>query len=248
MKLEIVNIKKKNDKEYTPPKTHEDLFQLHFATCIVGPRNRGKSLLVRNLLERKEMMAKTFKKPNYIIIISPNIDVNGDFDNISGDNVYKYDKYDPALIEFLIDTQKHIIQTCGRKKCPEILLVLDDLLDSSAFNWHGNVEKIFSRGRHVNLNIILISQHLNRISRTIRLNCDYFVMFMPNNMTELTDFLEQYVQKKYHYGMDTYLKNMWDDSIYNFILVDMKTKDSNRRYRKGFSDIININDLTSSVR
>jgi hypothetical protein len=72
---------------------------------------------------------------------------------------------------------------------------------------------------------------------------DYCIMFMPNNMTELQDFLEQYVPKKYHYGMDQYLKNMWQESIYNFILVDFKTKDIKRRFRKGFSIIIDTEEF-----
>lgn len=241
--IKIVDIKKKKEKEYSPPKTHEDLPQLHFTTCIVGPRNRGKSLLIRNLLLRDELLKKTFKKPHYIIIISPNVDVNGDFDEVDGKNVYKYDHYDPALVNYLMQTQSDIIKKMGRKKCPEILCIMDDILDSGALNFHSAVEKIFSRGRHVNINLILVSQHLNRISRTMRLNSDYFILFMPNNMTELTDFLEQYVPKRYWKKMDGYLKQMWEESIYNFVVVDFKTKDVKRRYRKGFSEPIDLDAL-----
>lgn len=241
--FKIIDIKRQKKKQYTPVATHPDMPQLHFTMCVCGPRNRGKSLMIRNLLLRDDMLKITFKKPNYIIIISPNIDVNGDFDEVKGKNVYKYDKYDQTVINELIKIQANIIKEHGRKKCPEIICVLDDVLDSGALNYHSAVEKIFSRGRHVNINCILVSQHLNRISRTMRLNNDYFIFFMPNNMSEMTDFLEQYVQKKYWYGMDAYLKQMWAESIYNFVLVDFKTKDVNRRYRKGFSEIINLDEL-----
>lgn len=236
--IKIVDLKKIKKRDYTPPKTHDDLPQLQFTMCIVGPRNRGKSLLIRNLLLREDLLKKTFKKPNYIVIISPNIDVNGDFDEVDGPNVYKYDHYNPAIVDHLMSSQAKIIKEKGRKKCPEILVILDDVLDSGALNFHSAIEKIFSRGRHVNINLILVSQHLNRISRTMRLNNDYFIFFMPNNMSELTDFLEQYVPKKYWKRMDEYLKHMWQESIYNFIVVDFKTKDVNRRYRKGFSEPI----------
>lgn len=241
--IKIVDLKKSTQKQYKPPGTPEDLPQLHFAMCIVGPRNRGKSLLIRNLLLRKDLLQKTFKKPNYVIIISPNVDINGDFDEVHGPNVFKYDTYDPEMIENLMDRQKQIINRHGRKRCPEILLILDDVLDSGALDYHSKIERIFSRGRHLNLNIILVSQHLNRISRTIRLNNDYFIFFMPNNISELDHFLEQYVQKKYHWGMDQYLKEMWEESIYHFILVDFKTRTTARRFRKGFSELINLDDL-----
>jgi hypothetical protein len=237
-KIDILPLKKKNEKEYTPPETHPDIPQLHFTMCVVGPRNRGKSLLIRNLITRNDLLKKTFKAPNYIIIISPNIDVNGDFDDVEGKNVFKYESYEPELIKFLIQRQSEIIKTKGRKKAAEIIIILDDVLDSGALDYHSQIEKIFSRGRHVNINCILVSQHLNRISRTMRLNNDYFVMFSPNNETELDDFLEQYVSKTKRALMREYLKKMWAESIYNFILVDFKTKDPSRKFRKGFSEPI----------
>lgn len=236
--MQIQVIDKKKDKQYEPPKSDPDLPQLHFAMCVVGPRNRGKSLLIRNLLLRKDMLKNIFKSPNYQIIISPNIDVNGDFDEVEGKCVYKFDHFDKEMLNELMKTQATLIKKHGRKRTPEILIVGDDILDSGMLNFHSNVERIFSRGRHINMNIILVSQHLNRISRTMRLNCDYFIFFMPNNETELDDFLEQFISKPKRLKMRIYLKEMWAESIYNFILVDFKSKDINRRYRKNFSDPI----------
>lgn len=242
MSLEIIDIKKKRNKIYKPPKTHPDLPQLSFVMCINGPRGLGKSLLIRNLLLRDDMMKKTFKKPNYIIVISPSL-ANGDYDELEGKTVYKLENYSHALIDNLIETQKNIIKEYGRPKCPELLIILDDVLDSGALNFHSSVEKIFSRGRHVNINCILVSQHLNRISKTMRLNSDYFVLFRPNNMTELENFFEQYVPKRYIYGMNEYLKEMWANNKHQFVLVDFKTHDANRRFRQGFSTPILLDEL-----
>lgn len=242
MSLEIIDIKKKRAMQYKAPKTHPDLPQLSFVMCIVGPRARGKSLLIRNLLLRDDMFKKVFKKPNYIIIISPSLQ-NGDYLDLEGPNVYKIENYTHEMINNLIDVQKKIIQDHSRSKCPEILLVLDDVLDSGALNFHSSVEKIFSRGRHVNINCILVSQHLNRISKTMRLNSDYFILFSPNNMTELENFYEQYIPKRYWWGMNEYLENMWANNKYQFLLVDFKTHEAARRFREGFSKPILINEL-----
>jgi hypothetical protein len=243
MSLEVVDIKKKKGKQYNAPKTHPDLPQLSFAMCIVGPRGRGKSLLIRNLLLRNDMLKKVFKKPNYIIIISPSLQ-NGDYDELEeGKNVYKIENYNHAMIDNLIQVQKNIIKENGRNKCPEILLVLDDVLDSGALNYHSSVEKVFSRGRHVNINCILVSQHLNRISKTIRINSDYFILFSPNNIQELENWYEQYIPRRYWYGMNEYLKNMWGENIYQFVLADFKTHSTNRRFREGFSKPIILDEL-----
>lgn len=239
-KLSVKDLKKNKKKAYIAPPTHADIFQLPFAACVCGPRNRGKSLLLRNLLERDDMLKSTFKKPNYIIIVSPNISVNGDYDNIEGPHVYKYDHYNPNLIDHLITQQSNIIIEHGRKYAPNILLILDDCLDSGALSSRSVLEKIFSRGRHVNIHCVIVSQHMNRISRTMRLNNDYMIYFMPNNMSEVDDFLEQYVGKTERKKMRQYLKDMWNESIYNFIMVDFRTKDITRRFRKNFSEPILI--------
>lgn len=243
-KLEIQVLKKKSDKQYEPPKTHPDLPQLHFAACVVGPRGTGKSLMIRNLLLRDDMLKRVFKKPNYIIIISPSL-FNGDYDEIEGDNVYKFDFYDQEMVDKLIEVQSDIIKKHGKKRCPSLLVVMDDVLDSGALDFHSKIEKIYSRGRHVHINCILVSQHMNRISRTIRLNSSYMFFFRPYNLTELQHFLEQYVQKKYWYGMEEYLKNMWAENHYQFILVDFVSNESGRRYRKGFSEPIDIDSFPS---
>lgn len=242
MSLDIIDLKKKKNKIYKAPKTNPDLPQLSFVMCINGPRGSGKSLLIRNLLLRDDMLKKTFKKPNYIIIISPSL-ANGDYDEVEGKHVYKIENYSHDLIDKLIETQKNIIKDYGRRKCPELLLILDDVLDSGALNFHSSVEKVFSRGRHVNINCILVSQHLNRISKTMRLNSDYFVLFRPNNMTELENFFDQYIPKRFIYGMNEYLKDMWRENRYQFILVDFKTSEPERRFRQGFSTPILLEEL-----
>jgi hypothetical protein len=66
------------------------------------------------------------------------------------------------------------------------------------------------------------------------------IYFMPNNMSEVDDFLEQYVGKTERKKMRQYLKDMWNESIYNFIMVDFRTKDIKRRFRKNFSEPILI--------
>lgn len=232
--MEIIDLKKKKDKQYIPPITHPDIPQLSFTMCITGPRGAGKSLLIRNLLLRKDMLKNVFKKPNYIVIVCPSLS-NGDYDEVKGANVYKYESYNQEIIDYLMEIQKNTIKEHGRHKTPEILIVLDDVLDSGALQWGSRVERIFSRGRHVNINCILVSQHLNRISKTMRINSDYFIAFQPHNYTELENAFEQFIPKKERKSFGDYLKQMWANNYYQFLYIDFKTKDATRRFREGFS-------------
>lgn len=240
--LEIREIKKDKKKQYNPPQPeHPDCPQLHFAICIVGPRGRGKSELVRNLLMRDEMFKKVFlNKHNHVIVISQSLDVDGTYDQINGDNVHKTSTYDPQLIWDVMEAQKNIITTHKKKKCPEVLFVLDDILDSGALNNRSAVEMLFARGRHLNINIICISQYLHRISTVMRANCDYIGFFYPNNETQLDMLLDEFITKTKRKRMREYLLDMWADSIYNFLWIDYKTKDISHRYKCNFSQIINL--------
>jgi len=241
-KLEITQIKKPKATDYKPPQpTHPHCPQLHFAICIVGPRNRGKSELVRNLLMRDELLKKVFmNKKNHVIIISQSLDVDGTYDELDGPNVHKSNVYDAQIIQDVMNAQKDIIMQNGKKKCPEVLFVLDDILDSGALNNRSAVEMLFSRGRHLNINIICISQYLHRISTVMRANCDYIGFFYPNNETQLDMLLDEFITKTKRRQMREYLNKMWADSMYNFLWIDYKTKDMQNRYRCNFSDVIYI--------
>jgi pyrimidine operon attenuation protein/uracil phosphoribosyltransferase len=241
-KLEIKQILKSKAKEYHPPQPqHPHCPQLHFAICIVGPRGRGKSELVRNLLMRNEMLKSVFlNKKNHVIIISQSLDVDGTYDQLEGPNIHKTNTYDAQIIHDVMDAQKEIIMNTKKKRCPEILFVLDDILDSGALNNRSAVEMLFSRGRHLNINIICISQYLHRISTVMRANCDYIGFFYPNNETQLDMLLDEFITKTKRKQMREYLNKMWAKSIYNFLWIDYKTKNLSDRYKCNFSEIINL--------
>jgi hypoxanthine phosphoribosyltransferase len=196
------------------------------------------------MLERKELLKDVFKAPNYLIIVSPNIDVNGDFDMVKGKNVYKLNAYSPELVNNIMQTQKNIITKHGRKNTPSVLLVLDDILDQpGCLTLHSMVERIFTRGRHVHVSVILVSQQLRRISKCMRTNADMAILFCPNNYRESEEFIEEYIPKQYRKKMALYLKDMWDENSHAFLTIDFQAKDINRRFRKNLSEPILLDSL-----
>lgn len=225
--------------KYIPPKTqqikvkqpHELLPQLFFTLIIAGPRGSGKSQLIRNLLLRPDMFKNVFK-PEHIFIFCPSLDLNGDYDDVKAK--WKFPFYSNDAVEKIMALQQGIIKKFGKRKAPPILLIFDDVLDSGALSWHSLLETIFIRGRHLNISIIIVSQHINRISRTMRLNADYFAYFKPSNMSELDDFLKQFVDRRNRDAMYAELKRIFSIP-HTFIFVDNKIKDPQMRYREGFN-------------
>jgi hypothetical protein len=232
--------------KYIPPKTqkikvkqpNELLPQLFFTLIVAGPRGSGKSQLIRNMLLRNDMYKAIFK-PDHIFIFCPSLDLNGDFDDIKAK--WKFPFYSNEAVEKIMELQQSIIKKFGKRKAPPLLLIFDDCLDSGALSWHSLLETIFIRGRHLNISIIIVSQHINRISRTMRLNADYFCYFKPSNQSEIDDFLKQYVDRRNRDEMYQKIKQIFTKP-HSFIVIDNKIKNSKMRYREGFNNPIYLGE------
>ena len=77
----------------------------------------------------------------------------------------------------------------GRQENPAI--VIDDYFVEAAN--HNQVLALFSRGRHLNISIILLSQnlfHRGKYARDMSLNMDYIVIFKLFEMQHKFDILD----------------------------------------------------------
>jgi len=219
-------------QEYKIKQPNKMLPQLYFTFIIAGSRGSGKSQLIRNLLLRQEMMKGIFK-PEHIFIFSPSLKVNGDYDDIKAK--YKFDYYSDEIIARIMELQQAIIKKFKKRSAPPLLLIFDDCLDlKNCLTWNSLLETIFIRGRHLNISIAIVTQHLNKVSRTMRLNQDYVAFFKPTNTTELDNFVEQNFSKTDRKKVYNQISNIFANNPYSFILIDNKTKDENMKYRVNF--------------
>ena len=108
-------------------------------------RNSGKSVLVRDLIRDEKSKFET------IFLISPTEEVNEDFDEvIERQNVFSVynDEWCGLLVKKMTETNKKK-ETLQRK---HILIVFDDCISDVDFHHRNkNIEKIFTRGRHINI-------------------------------------------------------------------------------------------------
>lgn len=219
-----------------------DLPQLHFFAVVAGPRGSGKSVLVRNLILRKDML-KPFFPNDSIFIFSRSLDVNDDYAEVK--TRYKFHDYSNELVLTIMKAQENCIKAYGKSRTRSILFVMDDILDSGAFNYLSMVETIAIRGRHLKLSCILVTQSYMRVSRTIRINQDYLIFFSPHNLSEISRILDENIEKKYRDMYETAIKKIFNSKKHSFILIDYKTSDPKRRWRVGLSDLL-VDYLPSS--
>lgn len=203
----------------------------HFVMAIAAPRGSGKSHLIRAML-----MAPVFLRYDHIIVMSPSLDFNEDYDlfrndkrfvfitDVSGEKLEMlWDKQARAQ-EAVVANRREIKANGGAERVirtPLTLLILDDIIDSNVITFRGGFDKIAERGRHIGLSAILTSQRISAISRSVRINSDYFLVFKPFNISEGEQFLDQYVSRTKHKrqrARDLFATIFEDE--FRFIIID----------------------------
>jgi hypothetical protein len=232
----------------------------HCVIVIAGPRGSGKSYLQTALLANPEF----YNRYDKIYIFSPSLKLNNDYWNPklnSYPNLYRCSNFSESTLELLFQEQANLKELeisegrsgrfrKDRTRCPHILVVLDDIIDSHILDFRGVIDKYAERGRHVNISLAGLSQRISAVSRSVRLNSDYFILFRPDNISEIEQFLEQYVSRNHKRTMRQRVHDVYDVP-YQFILVDNHSERVNEKLKistadeflRNEYDILEIDDL-----
>jgi hypothetical protein len=149
-------------------------FELTDKTVILcAKRNSGKSILLRYLLQQHR---SDFKK---IFVICPSEEVNHFYKDVidKKDIIAKYTE------EWVLQLMKRMEDINSKKKKEDfdrVLLVLDDCCSDVKFAQSDSIKRIFTRGRHLGLSIILTTQYPYHLPPICRVNCDYMAVSQLN--------------------------------------------------------------------
>lgn len=210
----------------------DDPFLEGFFMAMIGARRSGKSTLMKTLLAND--LKERFDEEN-IFIFCPSIDLNDDFEGLN--KARKFSEPDEAVIYAIMDEQLHNIKTYGKKRTPEVLVIFDDCADNRIIQFGGAIDKLAVRGRHYKICVIVSSQRLSALSRTARLNSDYFLVFSPYNLSETEALLEQYVLKQDRKRYMKAFQEYWNTE-YSYILVDNSERAQKKKIKLGFNEIL----------
>lgn len=125
---------------------------------------------------------------------------------------------------------------------PELLLILDDIIDSGVVQFGGVVDKIAERGRHVNITCMVNSQRIAAVSRSVRINSDYVILFRPHSISELERFLEDYISKSARKELRLRVDEIYAQP-HDFIMLDNGTPTHKRKLKKGNLEMLMSNRL-----
>jgi hypothetical protein len=145
----------------------------------------GKSTVVMNLLTRDEYGYKAYFEDRIFIFSR----------SLFQDDIWKHlpdhilarasDKYDEALVTKLWKKQIELVAKHGKKRENAILLFFDDEQDELAHRGSLKlIDKLFMRGRHANISLIITGQEYMWFPKTLRVNCSHACFFRLTNEKE----------------------------------------------------------------
>lgn len=214
---------------------------LDTAIGICAKRKSGKSELVRYIIHN---YSNLFKR---ILVISPSEGVNNYYKNIPEiDQRFIYPAYDESLIEKLFKSMEFTNASKKKEEKEHILLILDDCC--SDFNTHSSssFKKLFTRGRHLGITVIVVQQYIYHVPPICRTNCDYVLVSQMNNQgldiltneyrmgsIEVDEFKKMYLRSTSNYGFLLINNNCASDNdnlneIYGCIRVPKEFVDANK--------------------
>lgn len=197
----------------------------NFSMLITGSSGSGKTQLLKKILKSCN------SKYDYFVVLCPSLDFSGDYEDFEQNKKFTlFNEYDPNVISEVMETQSDIIKRHGKTRCPKVVLILDDCLEF--LKQHSLIEKVFFKGRHINISPIVLVQKLKGVSTILRVNTRYAVFFRAGNSNEIEHFLEAYTGKRERGKIENELIE-WFKQPYSFLWADFKTQDFKERYMLG---------------
>jgi len=191
---------------------------------LTAKRNSGKSCLLKYLVEAER------HKFNKIYVICPTEKINRFYSDIVDDECI-FDNYDEKWVDKLINKMTVINSNKPQKERKNVLLILDDIVSDHNFHQSPTLKKLFIRGRHINIAIILTFQYLNLIPPVARVNLDFLFCGQMNKQSIdllISEFISGDISK------EDFLKMFYRCTRdYNFLVINnnsVKDDDLNSVY------------------
>lgn len=212
-----------------------------FSIMISGRSGSGKTMLLMNLLTKKEMYGEYF---HYTIVYSPTA---GSYDdtykvlNLPAENFIQ--DFGKEELEKLIESRKALIKKKGIgwvAKNARILIVLDDIIANREFLESQTALKLFALLRHYLCSVCVLVQSYTKLPRALRLNCNGVFVF-PALQSEVDVIKDECtpagISKKEFEKVIGYAC----EEQFSFLYINNHAKPG-QRVRKNLDEVINLDD------
>lgn len=220
--------------KFNHDRVNENLPQTPFYITMVGMRNKGKSILLKNILSKRPgYYGSAFKRSN-IIVIKPTKDYDETFKELNlkwyfGENddyMYIMNKIEQDQFNY----RKH-------DNMDLVLLVLDDATEMPPFV-KNKLTKYGYIGRHLGLQVVTSIHKMSACPRGLRLQCQQWILFKPHEESEFEWILDTFSGKMTRDIWRVALDRCWQQKdTHQFVYIDFERKGRDI-YRCGFNDYL----------
>ncbi len=157
---------------------------------LIGPKNTGKTFLVRDLLYHHKHVPAA-------LCISPTEEANKCFSDII-QPIFIHSKYTPELIEKVLDRQKDLVREIANSRMEmnninsNAFILMDDCLYDRSWVKDRGIREIFMCNRSWNLLFILTIQYPLGITPNLRSNIDWLFILKNDIIENRKTFYEHY--------------------------------------------------------
>jgi Cdc6-like AAA superfamily ATPase len=188
-----------------------------FVMLLCGRRGSGKTTLATRLLVTANAFKNKFDK---IVIISPTFYLSPQWRSFDSSNWSIYTKYNPQIIEELLQDQSTSSMWRLKRERPKILLILDDLGKTSRQikkNDHDPLDTLSCNGRHLDISVMFLGQQFSQMNTALRSNADIIIFFASHNLRDNLDLYNEVGTGDYKTFRDRIAEVT--NERYNFLLV-----------------------------
>jgi hypothetical protein len=190
---------------------------------MIGMRNTGKSILVRDLMYHHQDLPMG-------ICISGSEGAN-EFYRSMCPSVFIHEEYTPEILEKFVKRQKMITKKCNKEKRmfgatkidPRAFIVMDDCLYDRGWHNDKNIRACFLNGRHFNAFFVFTSQYALACPPILRNNIDYVFILREPRVLARRKLHENYVGFIPTYSVFQQVMDQCTEN-YECLVVDNTTK------------------------
>jgi len=155
-----------------------DNFTLVNSTVIFCAKRRsGKSTLLKHIVESE------MNKFDKIFLFCPTEEINNFYSDVVKTDCI-FNNYNEEWIENLIKQMTNYYKNKkANEKDKKVLLILDDCVSDVKLQSSNTFKKIFTRGRHIGISLVITTQYLNLIPSVARTNADFVVVGQLNSQS-----------------------------------------------------------------
>ena len=144
----------------------------------------------------------------------------------------------------MFNRRGHLPPTTDLTRYPSSLCILDDMGDDISIKKSGKskIVNFVCRIRHALFSFMANYQAIAQCPATIRKQCNLWIIYKTQDHKYLKKIHEECCSSDMKF--DTF-KKMFDllDDRHDFIMINMKAKQLNKKYRKNFDTFLNIRDI-----